>query len=134
MRSREFTINIPINIRINGDGEPVIDMGKGRPSDETPALNQNPVMVPPLQQDIELKKAELGKESPVIDKLIQNSPEVGGEPAPGYPNTRPPVQQQTIPVSNIANKVLQNIPRLSQRPDDALNGELARIKQLIQRK
>ena len=28
MRAREFTINIPINIKINGDGEPEIDMGQ----------------------------------------------------------------------------------------------------------
>jgi len=35
----------------------------------------NPVMVPPLQQDIELKKAEAGKESPIINKLTQDETE-----------------------------------------------------------
>ena len=77
MRSREFTINIPINIKINGDGEPVIDMGQ---KDDDAELDLNPVMVPPLQQDIELKKADLGKSSPVIDKLTQDQTEHGAEP------------------------------------------------------
>ena len=35
----------------------------------------NPVMVPPLQQDIELKKADQGKESPIINKLTQDETE-----------------------------------------------------------
>jgi hypothetical protein len=79
MRAREFTINVPITIKINGDGDPEIDM----PSQDAPAdgdeKDLNPVMVPPLQQDIELKKAELGKESPVINKMVAPS-EVGKEP------------------------------------------------------
>jgi len=33
---------------------------------------QNPVMVSPQQQEIELAKAALGKHSPVIDKLTQS--------------------------------------------------------------
>jgi hypothetical protein len=32
----------------------------------------NPVFVSPLQQEIELKKAEVGKESPIIGKLTQD--------------------------------------------------------------
>jgi hypothetical protein len=35
-------------------------------------LDDDPVMVPPLQQDIELKKAEQGKDSPVIKDLTQD--------------------------------------------------------------
>ena len=35
-------------------------------------LDPNPVMVPPLQQHLELDKAEQGKDSPVIQKLTQN--------------------------------------------------------------
>jgi len=69
MRAQEFTINIPINIKINGDGEPEISTGQ---SQDEPKLHQNPVMVSPQQQELELKKAELGKESPVIDKLTAN--------------------------------------------------------------
>jgi hypothetical protein len=74
MRAREFTINIPINIKINGDGEPEIDMGQGSsdaPADPT-ELKQDPIMVPPLQQQIELQKAGVGKQSPVIADLTQD--------------------------------------------------------------
>jgi len=35
-------------------------------------LQQNPVMVSPQQQELELAKAALGKKSPVIDKLTQS--------------------------------------------------------------
>jgi hypothetical protein len=66
MRAKEFTINIPINIKINGDGEP--EVATAEPVDGE--MDSNPVFVPPLQQHLELAKAELGKESPVIDKLI----------------------------------------------------------------
>ncbi len=35
----------------------------------------NPVMVPPLQQQLELDKAEAGKDSPIIKKLTQDETE-----------------------------------------------------------
>jgi hypothetical protein len=76
MRAREFTINIPINIKINSDGEPEIDMGNSKEGDPE-ELDQNPVFVSPLQQEIELKKAEVGKQSAIIDKLT--SPEDIGD-------------------------------------------------------
>ena len=77
MRAREFTINVPITITINGDEDPVVSAG-----DQTePELQQNPVMVPPLQQGLELAKAEQGKESPVIDKITDDD-NIGAEPAP----------------------------------------------------
>ena len=69
MRAQEFTINIPINIKINGDGEPEISTGQESNDSE---LDQNPVMVPPLQQELELAKADQGKESPVIDNITSN--------------------------------------------------------------
>jgi hypothetical protein len=72
MRAREFTINIPINIRINGDGEPEIDMGNNDGPVDPSELKQDPVMVPPLQQQIELQKAEVGKNSPIIHDLTQD--------------------------------------------------------------
>ena len=75
MRAKEFTINIPINIKINGDGEPEVNTDQA--TDE-PSLDQNPVMVPPLQQHLELHKAELGKKSPVIDKMTQDD-DIGSE-------------------------------------------------------
>jgi hypothetical protein len=72
MRAREFTINIPINIRINGDGEPEIDMGTDDGPVDPSELKQDPIMVPPLQQQIELQKADVGKNSPVIHDLTQD--------------------------------------------------------------
>jgi hypothetical protein len=73
MKAREFTINVPINIKINGDGDPEIDVAGEKPEEEQQpgqdCLDPNPVMVPPLQQSIELKKAALGKEGDVIDKI-----------------------------------------------------------------
>lgn len=75
MRAKEFTINVPINIKINGDGDPEIDVD-GKTDDE---LDSNPVMVTPQQQDLELKKAALGKQSPVIDDLTADDPEIGDE-------------------------------------------------------
>jgi len=78
MRAKEFTINVPITITINGDDEPVVSQGEN-PADDK--LQQNPVFVAPQQQALELQKAELGKESPVIDKLTQNS-NIGAEADP----------------------------------------------------
>ena len=73
MRAREFTINIPINIRINGDGEPEIDMGNDKDAPIDPSVpKEDPVMVPPLQQQIELQKADVGKNSPIIHDLTQD--------------------------------------------------------------
>ena len=75
MRAREFTINVPITIKINGDGDPEIDMpGADEPKDPS-ELDPNPVMITPLQQDIELKKAEAGKASPIINDLTQDETE-----------------------------------------------------------
>tara|TARA_B110000090_G_scaffold101712_1_gene114277 strand:- start:116 stop:382 length:267 start_codon:yes stop_codon:yes gene_type:complete len=46
----------------NTDSAPVNDQSGSR---------SNPVMVAPQQQELELAKAKLGKESPVIDTLTQ---------------------------------------------------------------
>ncbi len=64
MRAKEFTINVPINVRINGDDEVEVQT----PVDNDQEEEQH-TMVPPLQQAIELQKASLGKESEVIDDL-----------------------------------------------------------------
>ena len=50
---------------------------KDQPTDSTKPL-QNPVFVSPLQQEIELAKAEQGKESPVIDKITADD-SIGAE-------------------------------------------------------
>ena len=77
MKAREFTINVPINIKINGDSDPEIDVAGQNPEDEQDpgqdCMDPNPIMVPPLQQNIELKKAALGKEGDVVDKITQDA-------------------------------------------------------------
>ena len=78
MRAKEFTINVPINIKINGDGDPEISTGQD--DTDQSELDQNPIMVPPLQQQLELAKAGQGKNSPVIDKLTADH-SVGEEPS-----------------------------------------------------
>lgn len=76
MRAREFVINVPITIKINGDGDPEIDMPGTEEEPKDPSdLDPNPVMVTPLQQDIELKKAQVGKVSPIIKDLTQDETE-----------------------------------------------------------
>jgi hypothetical protein len=77
MRAKEFTINVPITIKINGDGDPEVDTGS-----EDNDQNNNPVMVNPLQQELELKKAELGKNSPYIDTMLDDDPEIGDTESP----------------------------------------------------
>ena len=72
MRAREITINIPINIKINGDGQPEIDMGGTDAPIDPSKPKEDPVMVPPLQQQIELQKADVGKISPIIADLTQD--------------------------------------------------------------
>jgi hypothetical protein len=75
MRAREFVINVPITIKINGDGDPEVNMSN---QDDGPAdpseLKQDPPtnFIPPLQQQIELQKAGVGKNSPVIHDLTQD--------------------------------------------------------------
>lgn len=79
MRAREFTINVPITIKINGDGDPEVDMQQGDDSRPVDELDPKPVMVPPLQQDLELRKAEVGKLSPIIKKLTQDETDIDGQ-------------------------------------------------------
>lgn len=54
MRAREFVINVPITIKISGDGDPEIDTDQSSEEPETDT------MVPPLQQKIELLKRNAG--------------------------------------------------------------------------
>ena len=80
MRAKEFTINVPITISINGDDDPIVSAAGQEPEQDGSELQQNPVMVTPLQQELELKKAQLGKDSPVIDKITQDTETIGEEP------------------------------------------------------
>jgi hypothetical protein len=73
MRIDEITINIPITIDLDGDKPRVNVAGKDATDDSEP--ENNPVMVSPQQQELELKKAEQGKDSPVIDKILDDDDE-----------------------------------------------------------
>lgn len=75
MRAKEFTINVPITIKINGDGDPEVDMSGADDSE----LEDNPVMMSPQQQELELRKAEQGKSSPYIDSMTDDDPDVGDD-------------------------------------------------------
>ena len=81
MRAKEFilenpqgmTISIPINITIPaGGGMPQIGTIAAPAGEDLPDA---PVMVPPLQQELELLKQQGGKESPVINQLINQDPD-----------------------------------------------------------
>lgn len=69
----EITINIPITIDLDGAKPRVSVAGKSATDDEE--LDQNPVMISPQQQELELKKAELGKASPSIEKMLDDDDE-----------------------------------------------------------
>lgn len=85
MRAREFVINVPITIRIDGNGDPQVNqpappvqrdtgpvVDNDLPPKDPSELDPDPVMVPPLQQQIEINKAAVGKTSPIIDELTQD--------------------------------------------------------------
>lgn len=91
MRAREFTINVPITISINGDDDPVVSAGEK----DNQELHQNPVMVSPLQQQLELQKAEAGKDSPVIDKITADD-DIGAEPEDQDPADEPDADNQAL--------------------------------------
>jgi hypothetical protein len=75
MRAREFTINIPINIRLDGDGNVDLQAKKKKKGlkgwdypDDEPEENEGPEdttgpWVPPLQQDLEIGKALAGRKA-----------------------------------------------------------------------
>lgn len=71
MRAKEFTINIPINIKINGDGQPEISTGEDEPIDDNVGE-----FVPPLQKKIELMKKSQG-----VDSVYDDGEEAVTEPA-----------------------------------------------------
>jgi len=71
MRAREFTINVPITIKINGDGDPEIDMPGNKFDGDEPIQDKDAAtnFVPPLQQELELMKHQSGKQADVIDQI-----------------------------------------------------------------
>lgn len=72
MRAKEFVINVPISIKINGDGDPEVS------TDQDPVSDEVGDFVPPLQKKIELMKKSAGVES-VYDEEAE-AEEVGADP------------------------------------------------------
>ena len=70
MRAAEF-MRALADIIDKLDGNDSGDSQPKNPEEKDP----NPVMVPPLQQELELDKAEQGKDSPIIQKLTQDETE-----------------------------------------------------------
>lgn len=75
MRAAEF---LKALIDLVDKGELPTDDGDEKTADVSEPF-QNPVFVSPLQQELELSKADQGKESPVIDKITQKD-NLGFEP------------------------------------------------------
>lgn len=65
MRAAEF-------LRSLADMIEALDKPSSEHSHDAEEKDPNPVMVPPLQQHLELDKADQGKDSSVIQKLIRS--------------------------------------------------------------
>lgn len=76
MRAKEFVINIPISISFNGDGEPELSVANKEVGDTDNSEEESDTYVPPLQQEIEIQKGQLGKDSEVIDQITSDDDEV----------------------------------------------------------
>jgi hypothetical protein len=73
MRASEFTINLPVKINMDDLDTETVSINK--PEEVEVELDDNPIFIPPLQQDIELKKASVGKVSDVIAQLTDTDPD-----------------------------------------------------------
>jgi hypothetical protein len=67
--SKSITINIPINITIPASGMPSVSTTAAPAGKELP---ESPVYVSPLQQELELKKQQGGKQSKVINQILSD--------------------------------------------------------------
>lgn len=67
-QDKNINITVPITITIPaGGGDPSVSTAA---ADDAP---EQPVMVPPLQQHIELAKKDAGKNSDVIDQIVSDN-------------------------------------------------------------
>jgi spore coat protein CotF len=75
MKAREFlsergiNINIPINITIPGDGEDISVNAGATDAPKNEDGTEQKYSVSPLQQELELLKAEQGKKSALLDQI-----------------------------------------------------------------
>lgn len=77
MRASEFTqgltISIPINITIPANGgQPTVGTIAAPAGDQMP---DQAIMIPPLQQQLELMKQQGGRESEAINQIVNQDPE-----------------------------------------------------------
>lgn len=105
MKASEFvpkgpvTVNIPISITIPANG--------GAPTVAAPAgdeLPEQPIMVPPLQQEIELAKQQGGKTSKVINQIVSDD----GAASEESPNPEESVQKFWSHRKNLTQKAKNN--------------------------
>ncbi len=78
MRIDEITINIPITIDLDGD-KPKVNVAGNDAVDVDKEEEPGEMFINPLQQELELKKAEQGKDSPTIDKMLDDSDQADPE-------------------------------------------------------
>jgi hypothetical protein len=73
--SRNVTINIPITITIPaGGGDPVVGAGSvAAPATPGRDLPHEPLMISPLQQELELLKQQGGKRSKIINQIVTDN-------------------------------------------------------------
>ena len=125
MRAREFiseegmTISVPISITIPDTllrPEPAPSVapaaaGVVNATIAAPAGDEMPdqaVFVPPLQQHIELAKQQGGRESPIINQLINQTPE---------DIAAPNIELEEVGTDDDADQVLELIKRRRERLD-----------------
>ncbi len=120
MRAKEFinentqgmTISIPINITIPaGGGMPTVGTIAAPAGEELPDA---PIMVPPLQQELELLKQQGGKESEVINQIINQDPENPDDFA-NHENDEP--EQDPVRDENESDLVLDLLKKRRDRLD-----------------
>jgi hypothetical protein len=65
MRAKEFTINVPITITINGDDDPVVNATGQEPEEQ-----EVDKFIPPLQSKLEILKKSVG-----LDNVYDEEPD-----------------------------------------------------------
>lgn len=112
-----MTISIPINITIPANGGmPQVGTIAAPAGDELP---DQAIMVPPLQQELELLKQQGGKESEVINQLINQDPTDAEQFAPSIeqPEIGATGAVDSMSDNNEASRILEMIKRYKQRLD-----------------
>lgn len=111
------TISIPINITIpSNGGMPQVGTIAAPAGDEMP---DQAIMIPPLQQQIELLKQQGGRESEVINQIVNQDPDDATQFTPSVPNSEVGRTDgiSAMQDNEAADRVLDLIKRYKQRLD-----------------